>query len=275
MKKIRLILIIITFVLVLSGMGLMLYVNYFFVYFDSQTFNEVVTPFATILAIIIYLYTLLEIKKQSKIANNNFQFDFYKEKIEKEKLKLENWKLRLNPIGELEEFSSLIQESSGLKYYKLYNAIYQKVIESKEYLSDLENGVIINQLDKREYVRLIYSLFSINFDIYLNNCSIETLLKEINESDLSDFQKKSLNELIILGLLNDYMMIFYDYHRPIKPGMKIKGEWVEFAYNEILYRPDILTPHSIAHKELKLCSSLKNVEFNRLSDYIFKNNLWN
>jgi hypothetical protein len=274
MKRIRIILIIVIPILGLLGVGLLLCVNNFFVDYKSQTFNEVISPIATIFAIIIYLYTLLEIKKQSKITNNNFQFDFFKEKIEKEKIKLENWKLNLMPYGELEEFADLIAESSGLKYFKLYNSIYQKIKKSDKYWEDLKSGVTINQLDKKEYVSLIYSLFSINFEIYLNNCNIENLLKEINGSELSDFQKKSLNELIIVGILNDYMMIFYDYHTPLKQPVQIQGKWIEFSNNEIIYKTDILTPHSVIDKELKLKSSLKDVEFDRLSHYIFKNKIW-
>lgn len=274
MKKKLIIVAIVILLTGLLGIGLLLYVNKFFVDFKSQTFNEVITPIATIFAAIIYLYTLFEIRRQSKITNNNFQFSFFKEKIEKEKLKLANWKLRLQPIGILKEFSKLIIESNGLKYYWLYNAIYFKIIESKEYQSDLENRVVITQSDNREYVRLIHTLFSINFEIYLNNCSIEQLLMEINESNLSDFQKKSLNELIIIELLNDYMMIFQNYHTSAKSGIKIQNKWINLSYNEILYRPDIVISDSIANKELELCSSLKNVHFDRLSNYIFENKLW-
>lgn len=258
----------------LLGAGYLLYINGFFNDCDSQTFNEVTTPIVTIFAAIIYLYTLLEIKKQSKITNNNFQFEFFKEKIEKEKIKLENWRFNLQPVRELEQFSDLLSMTNGLKYYRLYNSIYKKIMDSDEYLSDLEKGVIINQSDKREYVRLIYTLFTMNFESYLNNYNIEKLLKEINESELSDFQMKSLNELIILDLLNDYMMIFYHYHKPLKQRMKIQGKWVEFASNEILYKPDFLTPDSIADKELKLKSSLKDAGFDRLSNYIFDKKIW-
>lgn len=274
MNRARIILIVTISISGILGVGFLLWTNCFFADFDSQTFNEVVTPFATIFAIIIYLYTLLEIKKQSKITNNNFQFDFFKEKIEKVKIKLENWKLNLMPYGELEEFSDLIAESTGLKYFKLYNSICQKIKNSKEYWDDLKNGVTINQLDKKEYVSLIYALFSMNFEISLNNSSIEKLLMEINESELSDFQKKSLNELIIVEILNDYMMIFYHYHTPLKHPVQIQGKWIEFANNEIIYKTDITTPNSIVDKELKLKSSLKDVEFDKLSHYIFKNKLW-
>jgi hypothetical protein len=274
MRKIRIISGIIISTLGILGAGYLLYVNGFFENRNSQTFNEVITPVVTIFAALIYLYTLLEIKKQSQITNNNFQFDFFKEKIEKERIKLENWRFNLRPIGELERFSDLLKETNGIKYYKLYNSIYKEVINSKEYLSDLEKGVVINQLDKREYVGLIYTLFSMNFELHLNNSSIEKLLKEINQSELSEFQKKSLNELIIPGILNDYMLIFYDYQRPIRSGMKIQGKWVEFAYNEVLYKADMASPDSIADEELKLTSSLKNVKFDRLSNYIYKNKIW-
>ncbi|MDD4992081.1 MAG: hypothetical protein PHR83_07615 [Paludibacter sp.] len=274
MKKTIQLIAIIIFVSGLFGTGLLLYVNKFFVDFKSQTFNEVITPIATIFAAIIYLYTLFEIRRQSNISNNNFQFSFFKEKIEKEKLKLANWKLRNQPIGVLKEFSELIIESNGLKYYQLYNAIYFKIIESKEYQSDFENGVVITQSDNREYVRLIHSLFSINFQLYLNNCSIEQLLKEINGTKLSDFQKKSLNELIIIELLNDYMLIFQDYHTLSKSRKKIHEKWIEFSYNEILYRTDIAVPESIVDKEFELCSSLKEAQFDRLSNYISTNKLW-
>lgn len=258
----------------LLGAGYLLYVNNFFNDYDSQIFNEVATPIVTIFAAIIYLYTLLEIKKQSKITNNNFQFDFFKEKIEKEKTKLENWRFNLRPIGELEQFSDLLSETNGLKYYRLYNSIYKKIKDSDEYLSDLESGVIITTFDKREYVRLIHTLFAMNFELYLNNCNIEKLLKEINESELSDFQKKSLNELIILDILNDYMMLFYNYHKPCRYRMQIQGKLVEFAYNEILYKTDITTPDSITDKELQLKSSLKDVSFDRLINYILDNHIW-
>ena len=274
MKKIVIIVAIAILVTGFSGIGLLLYVNKFFVDFKSQTFNEVITPIATIFAAIIYLYTLFEIRRQSKITNNNFQFGFFKEKIEKEKLKLANWKLRIQPIGILKEFAELIIESNGLKYYRLYNAIYFKIIESKEYQSDLENRVVITESENKEYVRFIHILFSINFEIYLNNCNIEQLLKEINESDLSDFQKKSLNELIIIELLNDYMMIFQNYHAFAKSGIKVQDKWINISYNEILYRPDIVLPDSIVDEDLELCSTLKEAHFDRLSNYIFEKKLW-
>ncbi len=274
MKTNSILLIISTSIVVFLAAGFLLYTNNFFDDFESQTFNNIITPIATIFAIIIYLYTLLEIKNQSKIINNNFQFEIFNEKIEKEKLRLENWKLSLNPIDELEEFSQLISESNGLKYYKLYNSIYIKIKESDEYIFDLEKGIEINTHQNKSYVRLIYSLFTINFEIYLNNCSIEQLLKEILHSDLSEFQKKTLNELIILGLLNDYMLIFAHYHGSLKDIKKIDGISIEFSYNEIIYKTKHITSHATVDKDLGLKSSLRDVEFDRLSNFIYKNKIW-
>ena len=274
MKKTIIIVIAIILITVLLGIVFLFYENNFFIDFKSQTFNEVVTPFATIAAAIIYLYTLLEIRNQSKISNNNFQFNFFKEKIENEKQKLKNWKFSLLPDNDLDEFSEIIANATGLKYCGLYIKIYLKIKNSKEYLNDLESGVAVNQSDEKEYVKLIYTLIKINVEISMNNFNIEMLLKEINKSNLSDFQKESLNELIIIGLLNDYIIIFYEYFISLKPQIQVQNKWLNCYDNEILYKQDIIYTDYIVDNDLKLCSTFKVGRFDRLSKYIYNNKLW-
>ncbi|MDO8897163.1 MAG: hypothetical protein Q7V19_05890, partial [Bacteroidales bacterium] len=63
MSRIRKLKVIVISATVLLGVVLLLCVNNFFMDYKSQTFNEVITPIATICAIILYFYTLLEIKK--------------------------------------------------------------------------------------------------------------------------------------------------------------------------------------------------------------------
>lgn len=274
MKKTIIIVIATILITVLLGIIFLFYENNFFVDFKSQTFNEVVTPFATIAAAIIYLYTLLEIRKQSKIANNNFQFNFFLEKIENERQKLKNWKFSLLPDNDLKEFSEIISQATGLKFYGLYSSIYLKIKNSKEYLHDLENGVAINQSDEKEYVKLINALIKLNVEISMNNFNIEMLLKEINKSNLSDFQKESLIELIIIGLLNDYILIFYEYFISIEHQLQVQNKWINCYDNEILYKQDIIHNDYIVDSDLKLCSTFKVGRFDRLSKYIFNNKLW-
>jgi len=273
MKKYKFASLIIASAILFLCSGYLLYVNAFFDNLKSQTFNEITTPFVTIIAALIYLFTLFEIRKQSKNANSNFQFAFFKEKIEKEKIRLEKWKFNLTTIGYLEKYSELIADSNGLNYGNLYHAIYMEIIESEEYLSDLQNGVFISHFDEKKYVRLIYALFSIHFQVHSNNNNIERMLKEINNSELSNFHKKSLNEFIILELLNDYMMIFYYYHDSLKHTIQVQGKSIGFSFHEIIYKTHYLLEHSIVDKDLKLQSSLKDNEFDRLSNYIYKNNL--
>jgi hypothetical protein len=117
-------------------------------------------------------------------------------------------------------------------------------------------------------------LIKINVEISKNNFNIEMLLKEINKSNLSDFQKESLNELIIIGLLNDYIIIFYEYFISLKPQIQVQNKWLNCYDNEILYKQDIIYTDYIVDNDLKLCSTFKVGRFDRLSKYIYNNKLW-
>lgn len=264
-----------TFLLILTIAILLLLENNFFIQYDSKTFNEIITPIATIFAVVVYLYTLLEIKKQSKISNDNFQFSYFKEKIEKEKIKLKNSHFSSVVMSAFEGCNNIISKTDGLSYYDAYHELYFRVLKSKQYNEDLKAGVNMNYDDSGDYIENLYTLLTFSFEIKLNNSNIENIFQEIRMSNLSNFHKKSLNEIVITELLNDYLLIFNSYLKGMPSPIKIKDKWLESSYNELLYISSRDSLESYVDKELNVHSSLKYAGIDRLIHYIKKNKIWN
>jgi len=273
MKYIRIILYATLLLTTMLIMMLLLNHNNFFTDFKSDTFNEVITPFATIFAVLIYFYTLMEIKKQSKTNDNSFKYNYFKEKILEEKLKLEKYSFRINVDLKIDNLTSIIKSSNGIVYYNLYYLILSEIEKSEEYIYDLTNNITIDFSDNKKYIKLLNILNHINYEIFLNNINIESIIREVNESELSDFQKKSLNEIIITNILNDYLMIFYSHNNNLSQCFYVLDIKVKKFFNEILYKPDVTIQPSIKYKELNLHSSLKSSNFDRLNNYIIKNKI--
>ena len=183
--------------------------NDFFCDLKSSTFNEVITPIATIIAAAIYFVTLLEIRK----GNSFGQYNIFKSEIEKLKVRFE----KNNPlkyeftIGMSKEVIEKINTFNILNFYELYDELFCLISNTPEYkthnYTNYEKSFSVRIFQK--YFDLMFNLtFHVNYELK----KVQTTIFDIENSNLDLSQKKYLYDLLITDVIKDYIFMFNSFH---------------------------------------------------------------
>lgn len=204
-----------TLILIIIGLlfsSWLLFKNDFFCTYNVSTFNNIVTPIATILAFVIYYATLVEIKNSNN-KNIGFQkITLFKERIENLKYRLENTHVNI-PIN-FKESLKLTDNYNLTSFLSAYKEIH------KEMRMKIENG----ETDIIDYSMFFFGLC---FDFKLHFDHIQSLLEEIEESEFDKLEKTTLKETLV-KMLNDYL-----YVNAIGKDMYINFEYTDSKGNSI------------------------------------------
>lgn len=234
-------------IIILFGTLLSLFLLFkanFFLDFNTGTFNEVLTPIATVIAFIIYYATLIEMRKSNQQNIKLQKVELIKERIENLRLKLESQKIKIS-----NEFLNRLQLENNftlVKFYGAYKEIYKEMRDFIEQNKDINEHKMF--------------FFSLCFDYKLYFSNMESILQEISELKFEKLEKNIITESLI-SLLNDYLYINdfgnnfyvrYDYYDKNGDFIEVKGFDAPF--------------HSLP--ENKLTSVFKYTGFTKIYDII-------
>ena len=204
-----------TLILILIGLSFstwLLFKNEFFCTYDVSTFNNIVTPIATILAFVIYYATLVEIKNSNNKNIGFHKINLFKERIENLKTRLENTQIEI-PLN-FQESLDLKDKYNLTSFFSAFKEIHR---EMREKIEDGETEI-------SDYSMFFFSLC---FDFKLHFDHIESLLEEIQESDFDKLEKSTLTESLV-KMLNDYL-----YVNAVGKDMFINFEYSDSENNSI------------------------------------------
>lgn len=192
--------------------GLLLFKNDFFSAYDVSTFNNIVTPIATILAFVIYYATLVEIRNSNNRHIGFQKINLFKERMENLRARLESTKIDI-PIR-FKESLELSDNYNLISFFPAYREIH------KEMRSKIENG----EIDIMEYSMFFFGLC---FDFKLHFDHIQSLIEEIKESEFDKLEASTLNESLT-KMLNDYL-----YVNAVGKSMHNRFEYTDSKNNSI------------------------------------------
>ena len=211
--------------------------------FNSTKFNNIVTPFLTIVSVIIYAWALFTTTKQNKIILSQNIKPFYEREIEKLYKKAKKTKIK-GKILEQKEIN-LINYTKHIRY------TFITLKNNKEFQEDYDmsfsdSNFDDNHFDERSYI--LELLFLTQFTSKLNQVNffysdLKSFIEEINNSKLIPEDKFLLKKQIERTFLLEYMRLvrilksgsllppipmFLDYPRKEKIDFKSLGE-TDFA----------------------------------------------
>ena len=163
----------------------------FFSDYKTSTFNEVLTPIATIIAFLIYYATLIEMQNTNKKSIQFQNISFVKERMDNLKYRLESQKISIIP--KFQEKFKLDKEYNLVSFFNAYKEIHK----------DMRN--LISQNTKEIYDHSMF-FFDVCFQFNLNVTHIENVIKEIKNSDFDELQRNIIKEHLI-KILNYYLYV--------------------------------------------------------------------
>lgn len=194
--------------------------------FDSEKFNNIITPLFTIIATIIYAFALFTTINQNKIILSQNLKPLYEKEIEILITKSRDIKIK----GEITNDAEPI-EITALNYIKAINNTIINLSQNNEFIEDYSKYKN-NELLTRDYFKsrnyFGKLLFLSEFAFGINQVSflyqeIKLLIQEINQSKLISDDKELLKKQIKRNLLSEYMAFidFMDKHPLIVPPIPI------------------------------------------------------
>jgi hypothetical protein len=181
---------------ILSDIFIRLRYNAEILQFDSNEFNNLVTPFTTIVGIVVIFITLLYTKNQLKKSSSDDFYDFYKDLFQKVK-----GRNSINISGNY--------QIKLLGFLHYVDSIYNKLILDNDYIIDLgyfrdENRNI--NIRERTYHHILSDLYFFRLEALFLNEECIRIIKEIQETDkLSDEHRGLLLEQFIADIIDDHI----------------------------------------------------------------------
>jgi len=179
--------------------------------FDSETFNNILTPILAFIAIIIYSIALFTSIKQNKILHNQNIKPYYLKAIKKLRNKAK--KTRFNDLGVFDG-----KKINLLNYTTFLFKSITKLTKSSDFVGDykdFENNIKHNYdyyKDRDYYIILLFILdFTIGFDLKFCYDEIKMLIEEVNSSNLLDDEKTHIKKRIKSDLSIDKYIAFIDF----------------------------------------------------------------
>lgn len=111
-------------VILLIGLFLLIK-NNFFTEYNGSVFNNIMTPVFTIISIIIYFLTLVELKKSYDLSEVQHVFISTKKRLESIRQDLFGKKFNFLDLNNNEESNVLFNSSNSIEFYRVYNHILQ------------------------------------------------------------------------------------------------------------------------------------------------------
>ncbi|PQJ31320.1 hypothetical protein BST92_05000 [Nonlabens arenilitoris] len=187
-------------------------------YFDSKVFNEIATPIATIIAVIIYYGALKSTQNQNAITKSNNDKNYFEEIIKEyqDKAKSTSVKYHNDYSNKSINFTELVEEVIINIDTMIYNEDYQSDLKL------LSNGETLTHYNmklrsyKKEY-SFLSKIFTGKSRMSFFIQDIIELLKDIDSSNLTKDDKKILSKKIIRIFIGDYTK-FFDEKYSIYPN---------------------------------------------------------
>ena len=209
--------------------------------FDSDNFNNILTPIVTFLAVIIYTIALFLTIRQNRIILSQHIKPHFEKEIE-ELLKEAKKSVPLKIDKKKKKYNLF-------NYTKLIMDLTIELVRNPEYLEDLKKIQAKENLSD-EYVRgrtyfevaLLLNSFMIAGNLTLTTFygKLKNLIDEINNSKLIEDEKLLLIKRIEAKFLNDYFALikYFDKHNsPPIPNVITIDRKVEFKpLNESSFR---------------------------------------
>lgn len=196
------ILIVLVLIDILSGI---FYWNRLNLRFNAENFNNIITPFVAVIALIVYSLALIINFKQSQIIQSQHLKPHFTDAILKQRISFEEL------IFETDIIKTDFGNCNGLNYPSVIMEQIKVLTKSHEFIADIESfekGVKYNQeyFKKRDYYAALVFIsgFTINIDLSFKYKELIELGKEINESKLIESDKIQLKRTVSKEILRDY-----------------------------------------------------------------------
>lgn len=185
--------------------------NYWFFFdyhlkFDSQIFNNILTPILTLFSVIIYAFTLNVALKQNKvILSQNIKPYFEKRIINMQKMAKKISFFEKDSKGDLLPIN-------GINYIDYINKAFKELINDEDYNKDVEDyrkGVKLskNWILNRSYTDKYFFFYSLTHYISPVNFFYDDVVKLIN--DIQDSKLILDDKLLLKKQIRDYILSQY------------------------------------------------------------------
>lgn len=190
--------------------------------FDSQVFNNLISPLAAIIALPIYSWALYTTIRQNKIILSQNIKPHFEREIDQLIVKAKNTFIE-DEIGQ----NHTPEELNALNFPKLFMSVFHRLTTNADYKKDLwdyQHGEKFAEIDLRDktYAPQVFFLMQFRFplgSLYFFHSDVKTLLMDITQSKLTEDDKDLLKRRVKKDLLEQYLAIisFMDNHDIFNP----------------------------------------------------------
>lgn len=236
----------------------------FFCDFEPTTFNNILTPIATIIAALIYFFSLKELARTNKINKNSDYYNILNYRIGELENAIKERKF-FRPSIQNEQLAGKFNKSNPLEFQEIYFELYHELANFLRGREEIKFYDVLNVKKNPPEIRLQLEFFiELKLKIVSELSPVYELLEKIDSSDFDQFQRNALVTQVKEKLLKDYLGLFVLYDFYPKKEVSFLGQKFEIGYNEI--------PIKDPNDNEKIIGSFSLKGFNRIFNFLKKGN---